>query len=194
MIQIYSGDGKGKTTAAVGISVRAAAYDIPVIFAQFLKDDSSGEIMLLKELKGLEIMHSPTFFGFVRNMTEEQKKELTKSYSDFMNQIFEQIEKYVNSNADADIRNSQLDESTEAVDENKVIVVFDEILHAINYNFVDEKKLIDFMSKYKANVEFILTGRNPSEELIELSDYYTDFKKVKHVYDSGIVARKGIEY
>lgn len=196
MIQIYSGDGKGKTTAAVGISIRAAAHDIPVIFAQFLKDDSSGEIKLLKELNGVEIMHSPTFFGFVRSMTEEQKKELTTSYSYFMKHIFEEIDKYANSNSitEADVENSKLDEAVEPVEEMKALVVLDEILHAINYNFVDEKLLISFMSKHKASVEFILTGRNPSEELIEIADYYTEFKKVKHIYEAGVMARKGIEF
>lgn len=220
MIHIYSGDGKGKTTAAIGLTVRAASHNIPVLFTQFLKDASSGEIKILKNLDNVKVMHSPTFYGFVRNMTEEQKAEVKVSYASFIEEIFEMIkqcayeqimpktsvsdnlsiiETVVNNSdnvqeCENNLQNNTMLQEDKAVNEIKIVVVLDEILHAINYAFVDEKKLIAFMKEYKDSVEFVLTGRNPSKRLIDISDYYTMFKNVRHVYDEGITARKGIEF
>ena len=90
MIQLYHGDGKGKTTAAVGICVRARGHNIPVVFAQFLKDGSSGEIKMLKQL-GVKVMLPDTFFGFVRSMSEEQLQKTKENYTGFLNDIEREV-------------------------------------------------------------------------------------------------------
>ena len=73
MVQLYMGDGKGKTCAAAGAALRAAGNGIPVIFGQFLKDSGSGEIQVLRRLSGLTLLHTPHHFGFFGRQTEEQK-------------------------------------------------------------------------------------------------------------------------
>lgn len=78
MIQIYHGDGKGKTTAAVGLAVRAVGSGLPVLFVQFLKDDTSGEIAMLQRL-GVETLHAPQMYGFVSRMCEEELAK-TRAY------------------------------------------------------------------------------------------------------------------
>ena len=75
MIQVYIGEGKGKTTASIGLSIRAAGHGFNVLFMQFLKDDSSGEISVLRSISGIEVIHCPVNYGFTFQMTEDQKKE-----------------------------------------------------------------------------------------------------------------------
>lgn len=171
MIQLYCGDGKGKTTAAVGLLIRAAGRNIDTLFVQFLKDDTSGEIEVIKKLDNVEIMHADCFYGFVKNMTEEQKCETKEAY----NKLLDSVQEYVSKHE-------------------KCVVILDEIVHAINYELVDITKMDSLLNMSNENIEYVLTGRNPSEKLIGMSDYYTEFKKQKHVYDKGIIAREGIEY
>ena len=76
MIQVYIGEGKGKTTASIGLSIRAAGHGFNVLFMQFLKDDSSGEISVLRSISGIEVIHCPVNYGFTFQMTEDQKKEI----------------------------------------------------------------------------------------------------------------------
>lgn len=180
MIELYSGDGKGKTTAAIGLSIRASAYGIPVVFAQFLKDDSSGEISVLRELDYITVMHSDKFYGFVKNMTDEQKKLVYESYSIMLDKIEILIKQEIDNNKDSDGI--------------KMVVVLDEVLHALSNCMLDEDRLIDFLTRYRNKVEFVLTGRNPSDKIVEISDYYTEFKNKRHAYENGVFARRGIEF
>lgn len=171
MVQLYCGDGKGKTTAATGAAVRAAGSNIPVLFVQFLKDDSSGEISSLKKLPLITVLHSECFYGFVSGMSEEEKEDTRRAYSGML----DRVDAYLQANQSC-------------------VVILDEVIHAVNYKLVDICRLRDILKKSNETVEIVLTGRNPSEDIVELADYYTEFKKLKHVYDRGIMARKGIEY
>lgn len=172
MIQIYCGDGKGKTTAAAGLAVRAAGHHIPVIFVQFMKDGSSGEIAVLKEVSGILVLHSELFYGFVRNMDEQQKEEMKIQYMNLLNKIEKEIS---------------------GMKGNMAVVVLDEVLHACNFGLLEEDRLCRFLDDCPDTVEIVLTGRNPSKSLIEKADYVSEIKKVKHPYDKGVPARKGIE-
>ena len=80
LIHIYCGPGKGKTTAAAGLSIRAAGRGIPVIFAQFLKGDTSGEIRVLERLETVTVMHAPLCYGFTFRMSGEEKESAKKGY------------------------------------------------------------------------------------------------------------------
>lgn len=176
MIQIYCGDGKGKTTAAVGLAVRAAGHDIPVIFAQFLKDDSSGEIEVLRNLPPVQVMHGTVFYGFVKNMSKEQREETRVCYQRLMKEIGKKIL---------------------GADGSMAVVILDEVIHACNFELLEEDFLCDFIENCRKNfsgeLEFVLTGRNPSPRLLELADYVSEIQKKKHPFDKGIGARKGIE-
>ena len=181
MIQIYHGDGKGKTTAAAGLAVRAAGSGLPVLFVQFLKDDTSGEIAMLQKL-GIETLHAPQMYGFVSRMSEEELAKTRAYFVDMLAQVGIWIEK-------------QIKDSDNIQEKNTVaaVVVLDEVLHAVKYGLLDEKTLMEVLACNQAQVEFVLTGRNPSDKLLALADYVTEMRKEKHPYDRGISARKGIE-
>lgn len=176
MIEIYCGDGKGKTTASVGLAVRAAGHGMPVIFAQFLKDDGSGEIAILRALPQVQVMHGTLFYGFVKNLSKEQREELGASYRRLMEEIRQEILRLNSSMA---------------------VVILDEVIHACNFQLLDEDFLCGFIEDcrkvFPGELEFVLTGRNPSQRLLELADYVSEIQKKKHPFDRGIKARKGIE-
>lgn len=164
MIQIYVGDGKGKTTASVGLSVRAAGHGFSVLFMQFLKDNSSGEIEALKWIPEIEVVHCPVNYGFTFQMTEAQKKETTKEY------------------------NKMLDK---AIASNAFLIVLDEVIHALNAGMIEKEKLEQLLDK---DSEIVLTGRDAPEWILERGDYVSDIRKIKHPYDKGVQARIGIEF
>lgn len=173
MLEIYCGNGKGKTTAAVGLSVRAAGHQIKVLFIQFMKNDTSGEITILKSLPTVRVLHSDIFYGFVKNMNLQQREEMKKQYT----QLLKEAEKEVRT-----------------AGKKEMVIVLDEVIHACNYKLLDEQKLCRFLDQCPNNIEVVLTGREPSEQLQKRADYISNIRKEKHPYDKGILARKGIEY
>lgn len=164
MIHVYVGDGKGKTTASVGLSVRAAGHGFKVLFMQFLKDDSSGEVEVLRQIPGIEVVHCPVNYGFTFQMTEEQKRETTEEYDRMLDK---------------------------AIASDAFLIVLDEIIHALNAGLIDEKKLERVLDK---ECEIVLTGRDAPEWLADRVDYFTNVQKIKHPYDKGVQARIGIEF
>lgn len=186
MVEIYCGDGKGKTTAAAGLALRAQGHGIPVIFAQFLKEDGSGEIAGLRSLTGVAVLHARVFHGFVKHMSEAQRREARAAYDALLCEVVcmtEQMEKqdgteYCQGRHIADI---------------SVLVVLDEVLHACNFGLLDEERLLAFISSQPPEVEIVLTGRNPSEVLRERADYISVIEKDRHPFDLGVGARVGVE-
>lgn len=204
MVQIYHGDGKGKTTAAIGAAVRAAGNGLPVLFAQFLKDDTSGEIAMLKKI-GVDTLHAEKNYGFVSRMNDRELEETRSYFAKMMEQIKLWIKEHMretDSRRNArdrqlcDQSENRLQEQPEANKENEIgaVVVLDEILHAVNYQLLGEENVVEFLRQISGNTEVILTGRNPSEQLYAMADYVTEMKKEKHPYEQGITARKGIEF
>ena len=170
-IHIYCGDGKGKTTAAIGLAVRAAGSGKKVLVTRFLKTDHSGEVNSLKALPEIEVTPCERSFGFFTNMTGEQKKEAKAYYSGLLETTLMKA-----GEGDFDL------------------LVLDEIMAVCNYGLVEERQVLDFLKSRPEKLEVVLTGRNPSESLLDVSDYVSEVRKVKHPYDKGIKARKGIEY
>lgn len=168
-LHIYCGDGKGKTTASVGLAVRAAGNGMKVLFCQCMKDGTSGEVKLLKKL-GITYRCCAERFGFFWNMTEEQKERAAHAYT----HLFEDV-------------------SREAEEENYDLLVIDEFMSAYNHGLIYQKTALDFLINRPEYLEVVLTGRDPGEELLELADYVTEMRKIKHPFDEGIPARKGIE-
>ena len=167
MIHIYTGDGKGKTTAACGLALRAAGCGKTVLVVQFLKDGTSGEVCAFENFKNITVMSAETK-GFLWEMTNDEKQE-TKSVHE---KLFE----------------TALEQSKDFD-----VIVFDEILGAISAEMIDEDAVLEFLET-KPETEIVLTGRSPSEKLIELADYVSEIKCVKHPMNNGVPARKGIEY
>lgn len=190
MIHIYHGDGKGKTTAAIGLSVRALGNEIPVLFLQFLKSGGSGEMRILQELEGIRVITPAAFFGFFKNMTEEQKELAVEDYSFMLDHVTELLED--------SLANEELF-GLPMVDEDEerptALIVLDEVLHAVNTDLIAEHNLLAHIKAWQAmgNVEIVLTGRNPSPGLVQIADYITNMTKERHPFDEGIYARSGIE-
>lgn len=176
MIELYYGDGKGKTTAATGLAVRAAGQGLPVLFVQFLKNDTSGEIAMLRKL-GIETKHPAQFCGFVSRMGESERRKTEAACADMLMETRQWVEQTVQK------KNDVL----------QAVVVLDEILHGLNYGLVSEETVCTLLRTYEKTVEFVLTGRNPSADILALADYITEMKKERHPYEWGISARKGIE-
>lgn len=169
LIHIYCGDGKGKTTAAIGLAIRAAGAGKRVVFAQFFKDGSSSEISVLKAVGNIQAVHCNTVRGFWKRMDDVQKAKASKDYTSFLAEIIVLAK-------DADL------------------LVLDEIISACNHGTVTEAAVLDFLRDKPNGLEVVLTGRNPSKALLELADYVSEIRKVKHPYDCGIAAREGIEF
>ncbi|MBQ3670071.1 MAG: cob(I)yrinic acid a,c-diamide adenosyltransferase [Treponema sp.] len=175
MIHLYCGDGKGKTTAAVGLSVRALGNGVPVVFLQFLKGRGAGEVQVLGAL-GAFVFRGKSGDKFVSQMTDAEKAE-TKRISD------ENL-----SRACAEVR--RLCEC------GRVLFVLDEVCAAWNAALVDKEAVSALVERAKGSgcVELVLTGRNPPVFMSEAADYVTEMKKIKHPFDAGIRARRGVEF
>ena len=171
MIHIYCGDGKGKSTAATGLAVRAAGSGMKVLFARFLKNENSAELCVLDQIPGIEVIHLPKSYGFYNTQSEEEKAE-TK-------QMYEELWKYALDRA----KNGACD-----------MLVMDEFMAADRYGLIPHEEAIQFLKEKPEGLEVVLTGRDPSDELLELADYISEVKMVRHPFEKGIRARKGIEY
>ena len=168
-VQIYTGNGKGKSTAAIGQAVRAAGFGLKSYIAQFMKEYPYNELISLKYLS--EWITIEQFGGdeFVYKKELPGEEELAKARKGL-------------SAAKKNMLSGSYD-----------LIILDEAIVAIYFKLILVKDLIDFIKSKPDNVELILTGRYCPEEIIELADLVTEMKEVKHYYKKGILARKGIE-
>ncbi|MBQ7067081.1 MAG: cob(I)yrinic acid a,c-diamide adenosyltransferase [Lachnospiraceae bacterium] len=171
LIHVYHGDGKGKTTAAVGLAIRAAGAQKQVIFAQFLKGSPTGELQSFEKLSNIRVLRSKEDLGFFKNMTPEEKEKSEKIHTEIMQQIFSILEK-------------------ESID----LVILDEITYPYEYDNVDRKLVEKLILQKPDNIELVITGRNPASLFLERADYITEMKKIRHPFDKNIPARCGVEY
>jgi cob(I)alamin adenosyltransferase len=167
MIQVYSGDGKGKTTAAVGLAVRALGSGRKAVFAQFIKSARSGELEPLERL-GVIVIRSSVKLGFTFQM-DAAKKELCCA------------------------EQRRIMEKARRAAEGAGLLVLDEILDAIAAGVLDEAELRSAIRELSSDCEIVITGRPVPDWLAEAADYYSLVKKIKHPFDKGIAARAGIE-
>ncbi len=167
-IHIYTGDGKGKTTAAVGLAVRAAGHGLSVYIGQFMKGQFYGELESLKTIPGIVLRQ----YGMPECITR-----------DGVNQAHRE-------SAAKGIR-----EFRRIMEEDRfAVMIMDEICVAVWFGLIPEFEVVDLMKAKPARIELILTGRKASRNLIEHADLVTDMQEVKHYYRTyGLTARKGIE-
>ena len=172
LIHIYTGEGKGKTTASVGLVVRAAGQGLKVLFVQFFKldDASSGEKEILKKLPGIELLRSNVRHPMFTK--EKTDKELLKQS---IGETFETVKKKI---------------ASDGIN----LLVLDEINSVLTGGWLDIDDMIDFLENRPEGLEVVLTGRDAPVELVKMADYVTEMLKIKHPFDNGIKARKGIEY
>jgi cob(I)alamin adenosyltransferase len=170
-IHIYTGNGKGKTTAALGLCFRAAGCGISSAFIQFMKGQETGEISAAKmtgSIITIEQYGSPKLLtGKNPEIFEEHKIEADKGYARAMHLI----------------RQNSFG-----------IIVLDEILNLLNFKLIDLESIIDLINAKPDHMELILTGRGAPDELVHLADLVTEMREIKHYFNSGVTARRGIEF
>lgn len=181
MIQIYTGHGKGKTTASLGLIIRALGHDTPVVLAQFFKNPDTGEIDFLSRQEGLTILHPDKEACFFKLLSEEQKQAARESNHDLFERACAAVSDKL---AGIDVTS----------DEIQLLVVFDEMMAAVTNGAVAEEEVVSFLRALPPGCEFVMTGRNVPDSIADCADYITEMGKVKHPYDRGIAARKKVEW
>ncbi|MBR0409534.1 MAG: cobyric acid synthase [Eubacterium sp.] len=167
-VHIYCGDGKGKTTCIMGLTVRAAGSGKKILLHQFLKDDSSSERRIVDELPEVTVIPGGKMDKFTFQMNEQELFELHAANDDMLDQITELA-------GDFDM------------------VVLDESIYAIDKGLLTEEKLLEFLKNRPPHLEVVLSGRNPSKALMDRADYVSEIRKIKHPFDRGLSSRVGIE-
>jgi len=171
LVQVYTGDGKGKTTACIGLACRAIGHNFKVCWIYFHKEPERfgyGEIKTLEKL-GIDI------FGFAKKhpyfdkdvTLDDMRRECLKGI-EFVKKIYQE-DKYD-------------------------VLILDEILISLRDGLLNEKELLEILDSKPQNLELVLTGRGATEKIINKADLVSDVKNIKHPYDIGIKGREGIEY
>lgn len=171
LIHIYCGDGKGKTTAAMGLILRAAGHGRRIMLVQFLKNGKSGELVPLGQIPGVRILSGKASTRFTCAMDDTEKADTLALHR---------------VNLDAAIQAARAGELD--------LLVFDEAMGAIQTGLLPEEKLLEFLRTKPEHLEVVLTGRQPSEEMLALADYISEIHCIRHPWERGISAREGIEY
>jgi len=168
---IYYGDGKGKTSAAIGLAVRAAGSKMKVLFVQFLKTEFSGERHILSHTENVTLTFCPLELKFTFDMDDKEKAQAAKIFKGIFDNAV-----------------------TTALTEKYDMVVLDEVFEAINAHMLSESEVYEFITNAPSSMEIVMTGHNPPQKFMDCADYITEFKKIKHPYDRGITGRIGIEF
>jgi cob(I)alamin adenosyltransferase len=172
LVHIYTGDGKGKTTAAVGLGTRACGRGLKVLFVQFLKSEDTGEIMSFEKLgPNISWFRTKKVKGFFNRMNEEQKRLLQETEQEALDYA---VKAAVSGELD--------------------MLILDEVLGSLSNKLISLSEVENLIKNKPANLELVLTGRGAPEALIELADYVSEIRAVKHPFEKGIGSREGIEY
>ncbi len=175
LIHVYTGDGKGKTTAAVGLTIRMLGHKFKVCYITFQKDPKKygyGEFNILKKLHNLKIYNFAKICPYFDKKYDKKliKQEIVTSINFIKNEIF-------NKNFD--------------------LIVLDEILVCVREKLLSISQLVKLLKSKPENTELVLTGQSDKkivQKLKKYVDYISYIKKIKHPYDKKILIRKGIEY
>lgn len=171
MIHVYCGDGKGKTTAAMGLALRMLAAGGRVVIVQFLKDGESGEVRMLSGRLGVPVFACAPTGKFTWEMTNEELAAVRKTHDKNLASALDEVE----------VSGARL-------------LVLDEVLDALEMGLVDEAVIARALKRGAGELEVVLTGRNPSEDIASHADYLTEMKCKKHPFEQGVPSREGVEY
>ncbi len=169
-VHSYHGEGKGKTTAAVGLAVRAAGAGMHVLFVQLMKNGASSELAVLRGIDKIEVHTIKNTYGFTWNMRDDDRIKLRAKNDRAVRALIKAVK-----------------------EETHQMVVIDELMAAYQGGFVDKEAVLSLIQLCKGTTELVLTGRNPAKELLERADYITQLRNERHPYEKGIDARAGIE-
>lgn len=172
LVQIYTGDGKGKTTAAIGQAVRAAGRGQRVVVIQFLKEGERGT----GEDKGISRSMLPIV--------------LRRFGEDMMGKVSDKRRARVAAKVAEGFAYAETNLERNRVD----MLVLDEVSHIVNLGLTSADAVLDLIKAKPADVEIVMTGRDMPQALLDAADLVTEMKSVKHPFDAGVMARSGIEY
>jgi len=169
LVQVYTGNGKGKSSASFGLALRAVGRGLKVYIVQFIKGGFDyGELYVVDKLPGLTLRA----FGRGRFVSEEKPDKV-----------------------DVDLARQALETAREAIMKGEAdIVILDEINVALNLKLVSVEEVLELIKRKPEHVELVLTGRNAPREIVQAADLVTEMIEIKHPYNAGFKARKGIEY
>ena len=166
LVHVYTGDGKGKTTAALGLAMRAVGQGMKVAFIQFLKGLPCGELFFVQQYKPFEIVQISVGDSFKKSKEQlSQEAQQTLAY------------------AEREIASGKYD-----------LVILDEIFIAIDQGSITVKQVLDLLDAKPVSVELVLTGRKAPPEIVQRADLVTEMLMIKHPFTEGTGARRGIEY
>ncbi|MBN2043122.1 MAG: cob(I)yrinic acid a,c-diamide adenosyltransferase [Candidatus Aenigmarchaeota archaeon] len=168
MIYVFTGDGKGKTSAALGVALRSYGYRKTIVFVQFMKNRETGEIKFADKRKGFAIHQfgSENFVDLSHPSEDDRKR------------------------AEAGLEFAEAVITKKAPD----LLVLDEINVAVRHGLLKGHRVLDLIRKLPENTDIILTGRDASKEIIEVADLVTEMKEIKHPYAKGTEAKKGLDF
>lgn len=172
LIHIYTGEGKGKTTASMGLAIRAAGQGLKVLMVQFFKsdEDSSGELKIIRErIPEIELIRQNERHPLFRK--EERPGKIKVSVEETFQLA---VDKALHGDYD--------------------LLIMDEVHSAVAGNWLPVDELLGFLEHKPEKLEVVLTGRKAHEKLLGMADYVTEMTMHRHPYEKGIAARKGIEY
>ena len=170
MVQCYFGNGKGKTTAAIGAVIRSIGCGQKALYAGFLKNNDSAEFKVLAVLENIDMLFSDEHYNLYDNEKPEFSPKFTKAYTKL------------------------LFDETAKIKGNYQMIVLDEILDAIEFGYIAKNNFINLLNEWKQSTEIILTGHELPEEIAKVCDYISEVREINHPYNSGNPSRKGIEY
>ncbi len=169
IVQVYTGSGKGKSTAAFGLALRAIGRGLKVYIIQFIKGGFDyGELYIVDKIPNLTLKA----FGRGKFVTEKPPAKVDVQFAEEALALAEKI-----------VKSGEYD-----------IVILDEVNVALNLKLIKTERVIELIKTKPKHVELVLTGRYAPNEIIELADLVTDMRELKHPYNKGFKARKGIEY
>jgi len=167
LIQVYTGNGKGKTTAGIGLALRAAGAGLKVFICQFAKPGDSSELKLLKKIKNIKVECFGSKGFIKRSPCSEDihlaKKGLSKIYKIIQEKSYD-------------------------------VLILDEINVALDIGLLELKDVIHMIKNTPPEIELILTGRNAPKQILKIADLVSEIKDRKHYYKKGVKARRGIEF
>ncbi len=187
MIQVYTGDGKGKTTAALGLAMRAAGHGFKVRVIQFMKGNTySGEIASAEKL-GIE------FYQFGRTCPHAAVIK-----SGFM-QCIACGKCWIGLAEITELDRQKIEMAWQFAKDSVSqgehdLLILDEIMSALNKGLVKLDQLLELLKQAPADIEIVLTGRDTPDEVVELADLVSEIKEIKHPFKQGVASRRGIEY
>lgn len=169
-ILVFTGDGKGKTTAAMGMALRAAGHGLQVLILQFLKNDQkTGELTSLGEIDGITIRQVGK--GFVPPADSPTYPQHQQAAIDALNLAKQAV-----------------------ADRQHDLIVLDEICGAISLGLIPEAHVLELLAQVPSTMHLVLTGRGATDALINAADTVTEMRCIKHAYENGMHAQKGVEF